>query len=503
MRRQARDRQVTEGLATSARRLAGSQLAVNVGTTLLTWLLLRVARPGDIALIPLAALLGGIVGVVVRMGTGTQLIRMVPRIQADSHGDRRVEDVAGAALRAGVLGGMVLLPLSVVGGWWLHANILEGEPWSVILALLGTAAVVGYSQNSPLWLQAAREYKQLAVANAISSLVEQLACVGLYLLVGPYGILGGIVLGRMILMAYASACIHRMGVDRRLTIRAAMRPPAWVRDGQVALALNSAVRFVLLRSDTIVLAALLPARDMATYWVAYKMVSYVFIIAQSVFKPAVTEMAALFHRPASLQWLTDRVAVTTAVAFAGLAGAVAAIAPWFMRYYGGPTYAGGSVAMAILALYSFMYALYSVPQSVVLASHDAGKLLRLEAVTGVVGLAATAAGAILLGINGVALGQVAGMLLGLALATVAARAFVHLSDLSEALKSGVLAFVCFAWVWLPGVRTSLVFAPAAVVVSSILYVLLQARWLSRTTFDVWSSVIPGRLRSFLPGGSSA
>lgn len=148
MRRQARDRQVTEGLATSARRLAGSQLAVNVGTTLLTWLLLRVARPGDIALIPLAALLGGIVGVVVRMGTGTQLIRMVPRIQADSHGDRRVEDVAGAALRAGVLGGMVLLPLGVVGGWWLHANILEGEPWSVILALLGTAAVVGYSRTA-------------------------------------------------------------------------------------------------------------------------------------------------------------------------------------------------------------------------------------------------------------------------------------------------------------------------------------------------------------------
>ncbi len=498
--RRPRDSHVTEGLATSARRLAGSQLAVNVGTTLLTWVLLRVAPPTDIALIPLATLFGGIVGVVVRMGTGTQLIRMVPRIQSDPQG-RSIEAVAGASLRAGVLGGLALLPLALLTGWWLHDNQLSGDPWTLVIAVLVTAGFIGYSQNSPLWLQAARDYKRLAVANAVSGLVEQLASVGLYLLIGPYGILGGIILGRVILMGYAGACMRRMALDWRLVLSSAIRLPEWVREGQTTLALNSAVRFVLLKSDTIVLAALLPAEDMAIYWVAYKMVSYVFIIAQSVFKPTVTEMAAAFDRPNVLQSLTDRVGVTTTVVFAGLAGALAAIAPWFMRYYGGATYVSGSVAMAILAAYSYAYALYSVPQSVVLASQDSRRLLKLEAVAGAIGLGATALGAVVLGINGVALGQLIGMVGGLTLAMTAASAFTRISDVGNAFKSAALAIACFAWVWVPAVRTSLVWAPVAVGVSAVVYVFLQATWVSRGTLNVWSSVVPARMRWILPGGS--
>jgi len=491
---------MAEPVGRSAARLATSQFLVSGVTAGLSWLMLRAAAPADVALIPLTAMLGGFAGVALKLGSGTQLVRQVPRLLENPTADRRVEHVAGASLRASVIGTLICLPLALIVGRWLALGPLAGRDIEMVAAVIAVSMLAGYSQNSPLWLQAIREYSRLAVATAVAAITELAAALVLFLIMGPYGILLGIAMGKIVLLVFAELSLRRLRLDRHLIYESALRPPDWIQRGQTTLAANSFMRAILIRSDMIVITSLLRPEDLAVYWVAYKLVAYICMFAQTLFKPVSTEMAAQFHRAGGLQALFDRVGIGTHVAFAGVAGAVAAIAPWFMRYYGGPQYAGGSLVMAILAVYGMSYAVYSGLQVVILASEDAAGLLKLEMAAGVVGIAATAAGAYWFGLEGVAVGQVVGMVTGVWLARRVARQFVSVDGVvRSALISSGVAVAAYAWTWAPAIKTGLVLAPVAVACGAIVYVYLQARFFSRNSVDVWTSVMPQSLRRYIQG----
>lgn len=490
-----------ESLTRSTYRLASSQLVVNVGTTVLTFMLLRVAPPEDVAIIPLVLLLGSIVGVVLRLGSGTQILRWLPRLQENPEqgdGDRRVEDVLSFGLWSAVVGMVFLVPIVPIIGLWLSLEHLQDRGIGEVAKLLSVVLVYGASQNSPLWLQAVRDYRRLAHANAVSSLVEQVSVVVLYLLLGRDGLLLGLLLGRVVHMGYAYRCLSGLQLDRSRILRGALRPPRWIREGQWHLAANSFTRLILMRSDQIVIAAVLTSEDLAIYWVAYKLIAYVFIIAQSVYKPVVSEMAARFDVTSRLEDFSVRTGVTVAVAFGGVAAGVATISGWFLKYYGGSEYIVGTLAMVVLAAYSFAYVGYSLPQSVILASRDAPRLLKTESLAALVGLACTLAGGVFLGLPGVALGQLIGMLTAYAYSRHAVSPYVAMPSVDATFfRSGLLAMTLVGVAWLTGHTMSLVWGPLLALVVVSLYYTLQAVWVSRETVDLWTKIMPGPARRLL------
>lgn len=393
-----------------ATKLFSAQLANGaIALVFSAWLVRTISRE-ELALYPILGLCVGFVASVSGLGLSMAQQRLIPeRIAAGNEAEARA--IARTCLRISVAGATVLAALAAVLAPQLSRWLLKTPEFATTMRALAPAILLGAVANHFSYLlQSTNRFGQLSLNNMVTGSLGVMLAVPGYLLAGRTGLVCAMTVPSALAVILAFVPLRRFLMGGTASAQVA-RPRSLLRYSLPFYG-TSIVTFLNTNADSLLLAALTNPRYLATYYVAYRFVSYLFQFGNAGFRVLVTKVNQL-----QVEGL-NRVAASFTKAsrylflfFIPACGVLAVLAPIIIRLYAGSRYAGSGPILTVLCLYMLFFTVYGLHRFYVFSVSTPVATLKLQAATACLTLGITAVCVYFWGGMGAAVGQAAALLL--------------------------------------------------------------------------------------------
>lgn len=389
-----------------ATKLFGSQLAVGAVAIVFSAWLVRALSKEELALYPVLGLCVGFVMAVSGFGMGMSQQRLIPERMASGR-EEEARGVARACLRLSVGGAAVMAGAAMVLAPQLSRWLLKTPEMAGMLRALGPAIFLGaVSGQLHIVLQSTDRFGRLSLNQLLVGTLGVVLAVPCYRLLGRPGLVVAMTSAPLVAVVVALAPLREFlftAPARRVEMRELLR-------FSLPFYGTSVITFVNTNADSLLLAALTSPEHLATYYVAYKFVGYLFHFANSGFRVLMIKLGKL-----KVEGM-DRVAGSFTRAsryvflfIAPVAGALAAVSPMTIRLYAGHRYGAAAPVLAVLCLYMFVFMLYGLHRFYLFNLAAPRATFELQLVTTCLTLGITAAAVVRWGGMGAAAGQAAAL----------------------------------------------------------------------------------------------
>ncbi|MDT8368781.1 MAG: hypothetical protein RQ745_06210 [Longimicrobiales bacterium] len=347
--------------------------------------------------------------IAVDLGLHFQVLReATPLFQAGREAEA-VERVVAPATLLRLAAAFALAGLIVAVGYAFADTLQDAVPEMNIRLALPFACghilfKIGQHVLTPIF-HARGEFWLDSVLDSGSATVEKIFAFAFFTVAGVDHFFTGMMVGQIVTLALAAwflrRTIRRFRLSHLTLVGAAERVRRAFPHYQRVL-----YRRGLRQVDRLFVAGMLPMTQMANYHVARQGTQFLRYVVRSLADPVTQRLAAADwphgHRRDHRVYHTIVIAVPLAVA---------AASPWLIRALGGAAYADSWDLMAALAVSFIFYGLSEYQLSVLAILGDGSEPVHIEAVSGVVGLVATAAMIAWMGEIGAAAGRIVQFLL--------------------------------------------------------------------------------------------
>ena len=387
-----------------ASKLFGAQLTNGaVALVFSAWLIRSISRE-ELALYPIFGLCVGFVASISNLGLTMAQQRLIPeRMAAGNESEARA--IARTCLRITVSLAAVMGMLAAILAPQLSRWLLKTPEFTPIMRGLAPGIFLGaVSNHFSYLLQSTNRFGQVSLNNIVTGCMGKVLAVPLYIIAGRWGLvmamtmppLLGVILAFIPLRRFLWGEVKHSDFSR----------PRSLLHYSLPFYGTSIVTFLNTNADSLLLAALTSPKYLATYYVAYQFVSYLFQFGNAGFRVLVIKVSQLRTEG------VERVAASFTKSsrylflfFIPSCGILAALAPIIIRLYAGAKYAGAGPILAVLCLYMFFFTLFGLHRFYVFSLSQPVATLKLQMMTASLTLSFTAVCVYLWGGMGAAVGQ--------------------------------------------------------------------------------------------------
>jgi len=477
--------------------LLTGQIAVGaVGLVTSAWLA-RNLPEGELSAWPALISLVAITYTLSNFGLRDSCVRSVPRLLSEGQ-----EKKVGRMLRTSVLltvsGSFVLSGLVYVLASNIDGLMLKNEvPVGVVRLLAIAVLLTTVSTHFEWFLNALQRYKWLAATRAVRNIVRPVASVVLYWFGGIQGAVLGLAIGPLLGCLFSAWVL--LPYLRRGT---GFMPLGMLLPQSFPYYVSGISAGLISRLDYILVGALGGTKNLATYFVACRVVEYLQLLDTyllDAMTPKLAEKAT--EGPAESSRTFSKCSRYFFLGLLPLHCALAAVGRPIIRLYAGSGYDAAGLIFSVLAIYLLLdtfFALYRrniivlgnrwhpFVLDTLLASMNVGLISVLSAYYGGLGAAA---------------GRGIAVILVLPLAVWLTRRIFVPKHSSQGLLLGAigsLSAVGIAVLWMR-LFDSTAIQSTALVASGVVYVLILHRQLTKDDMNIMRGLMPGRIRDSSTG----
>ncbi len=365
------------GILKDGTRLIGSNIGVNFFSILISIYIVRTVDKVELALIPISMVLIGITGSVVSLGLPSSVLRLVPEFSRKGETEKRASLLAADIFTTNLFLFIILFLFyfnsdHIIGIFLKEHAFLVNPVFFVPLIFFGANYTL-----SALRMQSVKEFSLIGRTILLTQISQRLLLVPFYHLFGPSGILFSLSIG----YALGTLCyFHRL--LRYLSPKTRLFPGFSILKFSFPFYLYGIVRFLSTKADYMLISILLKPEQLATYFIAYKVISYFLIICESVLRPIAPRLAEVKHRGRdALESAYHKVSRWVIIIFVTLAGFTILFARPLLDLYAGDNYSSTWPILIILALAMIPFAFSFFHQTWLMILAPPSKSLKLEIVS--------------------------------------------------------------------------------------------------------------------------
>lgn len=326
--------------------MIGSNLGVNFFSIIISVYIIRTVAKAELALIPISTVLIGIFAAVISLGLPSTILRLVPEFTSNGETDKRASLLATDILITNFLL-FVLLGVFYFKSDWIirlflkeHASLVN-PVFFIPLLFFG----VNY-QLSYLRMQSVKEFKLISRTILLTQISQRLLLIPFYHLFGASGILLAFSVGYGVgTVSYFFRLLRYLGSKPRLYSVVSIVKFSF------PFYLYGIVRFLSTKADYMLISILLRPEQLATYFIAYKVISYFLLICESVLRPIAPRLAEVRRRGReALESAYRRVSRWVILIFVSLAGFAVLFARPLLDLYAGENYNATWPILTVLAI---------------------------------------------------------------------------------------------------------------------------------------------------------
>ncbi len=430
-----------------AAKLYGAQVTAGGFAVVFSAWLARNLPSAELSLWPVCISLAAIVQAFGGLGISDLFVRLVPALLQDK---KRRE--AGALLRTGlalnVVAVVLLTALLVIAAKQVTTLLLHDEVEALLVRMLGAAVLFRATyKHLERALYAVQEFGKAAAIRLVSQVCRPSLAVVLYLMMGIKGAI--LVLSVVPFLATVASLICLWPY---LAVWGAPHRPGYVIRQALPFYGASLANLGTRRLDYVIVGALTMPEQLAAYYVARKLVSYLGMLNTSVLDSVTPKLAE--YRQRTRSEVQDGFVRCWRYLFLGLLPlhvGLAVTAGPIVELYAGGRYPGAGPIMSLLVMAFFVATIAGLYRAHVIVYAKRWYLTALDTTAGLIAVFLSAVFVIWLGGIGVPLAQTAAFLVQGALASMLLRKTLTLRYDSQAvglsvMGSGVVAAVGLACV---------------------------------------------------------
>jgi len=387
-----------------ASKLFGAQLTNGaVALVFSAWLIRSISRE-ELALYPIFGLCAGFVASISNLGLTMAQQRLIPeRMAAGNESEARA--IARTCIRITVSLAAVMGVLAAILAPQLSRWLFKTPEFTPIVRWLAPGIFLGaVSNHFSYLLQCTNRFGQVSLNNIVTGCLGKMLAVPLYIIAGRWGLVAAITIPPLlgVMLAFIPLRSFLFGTVEHSEYS---RPRSLLRYSLPFYG-TSIVTYLNTNADTLLLAALTNPRYLATYYVAYQFVSYLFQFGNAGFRVLIIKVSQL--RTEGLERVAASFTKSSRYLFLFFipsCGILAGLAPIIIRLYAGEKYAAAGPILAVLCLYMLFFTLYGLHRFYVFSLSRPVATLQLQAMTTALTLGFTAICVYLWGGMGAAVGQ--------------------------------------------------------------------------------------------------
>jgi O-antigen/teichoic acid export membrane protein len=472
-----------------ATKLFGAQVAGGAISLVFSAWLVRALSEKELALYPVLGLCVGFTLAASGLGLSMSQQRLIPESLAAGR-EAQARGIARSCFWVNVWTALALAALAAVIAPQLSRWLLKTPDFTGVMRALAPSIFLGaFAGQLGFLLQATNQFGQLSINRLVSGSLGIILAVPCYHALG----LAGLVIA-MTLAPLAAAVLSLIALRSFLFggEAEAVSTAELVRSA-VPFFGTSVITFLNTNADSLLLATLTTPEKLATYYVAYKFVGYLFHFANSGFRVLLTKLgqlkAAGSGRVAASFTKASRYVFLFLVPVSGL---LAVLSPITIRLYAGPRYQSAIPILALLCLYMLVFMLYGLHRFYIFNLAPPAETFKLQLVTTCLTLAATAVAVHYWGGLGAAGGQTVALVLAGALGWFMLGKVVRVRYDLSGLRVALIALAAAAPPMLAGqlLGHSTASALAGIAVGSVIFLAIFVRLISQRDAEILRHYLP-------------
>lgn len=483
-------------VAVSGMALLKSQYGLAVFNIAVSALVLRLLSKVEFAVLAVLEILIAL-AMFSELGLASLFLQQAPAgLQA---GGKRAEEALGLIKLAVYLRVAVLIFLggiAIIMAPLLSQLFLKTPDYAPHIQLLTAGALAAVLLDTlHLVAQTAQKFTLSARWLLITGVLRQLLPLALFFSWGFWGYLSGLV-GAIVTAAWG------MGWSlREYIFNNARLAPTWeaLRSG-FPFYLRGFLRFGFMQFDQTLVGALLSPNILAVYSLSRRFTGYIFTATTSFQTPMMVRAAAFKDELAEARGIFARqVSRYVSLTMIPICVGMACASPWLIRAFGGLKYADGWPVLALLSMAQIGYALFGNVGLQVFALRPPWATLALDGVVGLVNYSFAPLLISILGVYGVAWGQMAGFAVGILVGVHLLRPFPEIRFDRTVARLLFFPLTLALLVMIGGqlVYFTMWMAPFYYLLAAFLFIWMVGRRLTEADWAQLQKVVPVRALTFL------